>query len=132
LKIRRRVAKHKKFNLSYINKCPQLVRQAQPKRQSTTSQREAAVLSPDAIKANPGIFDTPRLRTALTETIASNPDSVLMAIGLNIPQRKARKRTYFKIMTAPTQEEKPQGSHPKKPIGFADEVQPENINPISV
>jgi hypothetical protein len=113
-----------------------LTHQAQPKRLSKALRQEAAVTILDAIKANHGRLNEPAVLHALVEALAENPEVVLAALGLSMPVRKAKAKSFVEIMTAPTkskpigfEQTKPIGFTGNKPIGFASAEMPEKSEP---
>jgi hypothetical protein len=96
-----------------------LTHQAQPKRPSKALRREAAVAVLDAIKASHGLLNKPSVLQALLDAVAENPEPALMALGLTMPTRKTKTKSFVEIMTAPTKS-KPIGFERPKPIGFED------------
>jgi len=110
-----------------------LTRPLAVKRASKARRDKAASLVLDAILAAPESLGRPNVRLALADAIASSPDALVAALGLNMPTATAkRKRSFVEIMTAPAKAEpkrKPIGfAPPLKPIGFENE-EPRNIEP---
>ncbi len=106
------------FNLQ-VGKQYGLTHQAQPKRLNVALSREVALSVLHAIKANHGLLNKPGVLQALIDAIAANPEPAAMALGLNMPKPKTKKKAFVEIMTQPVKQEKPIGFERKNPIGFA-------------
>lgn len=100
-----------------------LTRPMAAKRTSKAIRDKVAGMVLDAILNAPECLARPNVRIALTDAIASSPDTLAAALGVSIPTGKARReRSFVEIMTAPAKPEpkaKPIGFYtPAKPIGF--------------
>lgn len=63
----------------------------------------AAKMVFDALVANPSGLLRPDVRMQLCECIALNPAPLVEALGMSMPQRQAKRRTFVQIMTRPVQ-----------------------------
>lgn len=116
-----------------------LNRQVTADRLSRSVRDRAATLALSALTEQPGKLELPNVRTALHELIANSPETLLAALGLKLPKREKKKRSFVEIMTAPRPErQKPRYAKPKpgettsddksNPIGF--EATNHDPNPI--
>ncbi len=93
------------------------------KRQSRTIRGEAASVALACLQSHPERLQLPSVRTALHEAIATHPEPMLAALGLEMPTGKAKaQKSFVQIMTKPCKPE------PRpNPIGFdAPAVTPES------
>jgi hypothetical protein len=94
------------------------------KRLSRAVRDKAARLALDYIQNHQECLQLPNVRFALSEALAANPESAILALGLEMPKGKPqRQRSFVEIMTKPCKPEpKPIGfkrqPKPNKPIGF--------------
>lgn len=114
-----------------------LTHQAQPKRAGKALRVEAATSILDAIKANHGLLNKPALLQALVDALTENPEPALEALGLAMPTRKTKTKSFVEIMTAPVkakpvgfERNKPIGFETDKPIGFAGADEPEKMQTL--
>ena len=92
-----------------------LARQEPHKRLSAPIRRQALDSAVGALEANSGLNSD--LLRVLVEPHLKNPEPLLLALGLAMPQPKA-KGTFAGIMTKPCKPEKPIGFSRSKSIGF--------------
>ncbi|WP_025917213.1 plasmid recombination protein [Herminiimonas sp. CN] len=105
-----------------------LMRQTPHKRLSAAIRRQAVNSAFDALEVNSGMNDA--LLRVLIEPHLKNPEPLLLALGLDMPQPKANS-TFVKIMTKPCKPEKPIGFTRSKPIGFGAAATPEKEQTLS-
>lgn len=110
-----------------------LTRQPAQKRLSSSARKSAAAKVLDTLQVNPDALRKPAVMQALLEAIANGPESLLLALGLEMPKTKI-KGTFAGIMTRPTKPESkhiPIGFEKSTPIGFADISPPKKEQTLS-
>ena len=80
----------------------------QSKRPSNAIRQEAALTLLNAIKANPTLLNRPDVASSLLESLAENPEPFLMALGLEMPKKAIKEKSFVEIMTKPQKPEKPE------------------------
>ncbi len=97
-------------------------RPATGKGQSRAVREKAAALVLESLRGRPERLKEPNVREALRAVIAANPEPLLLALGLDVPEAVPKKgRSWVEIMTQPAKPE-PKQKPIQNPIGF---VQPE-------
>lgn len=96
-----------------------LARSAPAKRLSRSVRDQAAAKAIRAIVESPELLKQPDVKTALHQIIASDPEVLLAALGLEMPKGRSKKqRTFAEIMTKPCPEK------PKSRLRNAEVTQP--------
>ena len=97
-----------------------LARQATQKRHSAAARREAADMIVAAMKEKPSWLDNRTFVEAMRAAFAQNPEPLIQCLGMNMPRKQSKYKTFASIIAKPCKSEKPIGFHRMKPIGFND------------
>ena len=110
-----------------------LVRQAAPARPSAARREQAIDAALALLEANSGL--QAGLLRVLLEPHKANPEPLLLALGIAMPEAKPKTKradTFAGIMTRPCKpERKPIGVARSKPIGFVSDSMPKSEQPLS-
>jgi hypothetical protein len=99
-----------------------------PQRRHSAAVRAAAIAQAfDSLVTNSGL-NSQILRALLAPHVA-NPEPLLLALGLQMPERKVSKQSFVALMTRPCKLEKPIGFAQPLPIGSDDSTSPETNEP---
>jgi hypothetical protein len=87
-----------------------LTRPKPPQRLNSAIRAKSASLVLSALQANPDLMDKAQIENALLAVFARDPEPLLSALGLSLPNPVKGNKSFVEIMTKPC---------PEKPIGFA-------------